>query len=341
MKKNIKRILVLCLAAVIILTTVTTAIAATIYYYFGYYYTYINSDMVSLYGINKDELDVAFVPDTLNNKKLVDIGNNAFNNNTDIRLIDFAGATNLERIGSFAFNGCTNVTGEIKIPANVTVIEMAAFQNCTSFDTLVYNATCGYVPNQCCNGCTALNSVTLNDTVTVIGDYAFADCPSLTYIVIPASVTEIAATAFMNDNITLGVYTNSAAHQFAVDNGYEFVLLDAPAPTEPPTEAPTAIPTELPTEMPTAAPTQAATEAPTEQNGYYLGDVNNNGYVDILDATLIQRALADFVLPDYCDLSHGDVDGSGDFQIVDATLIGRYLAELRVDYPIGEWIAVS
>lgn len=340
MKKYNKQIVSIIISVVLIFSLMTVSIAATIYYYFGYRYTYINDDLVSLYGVDEGT-EYLFIPDKLNNRKLVDIRNNAFMNNQEIFKLDLAGATNLERIGSFAFAYCSYLSDSFSIPSNVVLIETAAFEGCTSLQSVELNATIDTIPNQCFNGCTSLNNIVLNDSIKSIGDYAFADCSSLTYIEIPKSVTEISSVAFQNDSVTLGVYTNSVAYQFAVDNGYEFVLLDAPAPTEPPTEAPTAIPTELPTEMPTAAPTQAATEAPTEQNGYYLGDVNNNGYVDIIDATFIQRALADFVLPDYCDLSHGDVDGSGDFQIVDATLIGRYLAELRVDYPIGEWIAVS
>ena len=226
MKKNLKKILVLGLAVVMLVVCISTAIAATIYYYFGYYYTYITSERVSLYGINKDELDVAFVPDKLNNLKLVDIRNSAFLNNTDIRKIDFAGATNLERIGSFAFSGCSNVTGEITIPANVTEIETAAFQSCTSVESVVYNSTCGYVPNQCFNICTALSSVTLNDSVSWIGDYAFANCPNLAYLEIPATVERISVTAFSNDTITLGVYYNSPAYLYAMENGIDYEILE-------------------------------------------------------------------------------------------------------------------
>ena len=222
MKKTIRRILILCLTTVILLMSVTKIAAATIYYYFGYYYTYVNSKNVSLHDIDHEEYDMLFVPDTLNNLKLVDIENNAFSNDTGIRLIEFAGATNLERIGSFAFNGCTNVTGEVKIPSNVVDIEVAAFQNCTSLDSVIYNSTCGYVPKQCFKGCTELSSVTLNDSVTSIGDYAFANCTNLSYIEIPASVTYISNTAFQNDNITLGVSYNSYAEQFAKDNGINY-----------------------------------------------------------------------------------------------------------------------
>ena len=89
MKKNFIRLIsILCLAAVMISVTFTTAIATTVYYYFGYLYTYLNNDMVSLYGIDNEEFDVVFIPDTLNERKLVDIRNNAFKDNTDIRLID-------------------------------------------------------------------------------------------------------------------------------------------------------------------------------------------------------------------------------------------------------------
>lgn len=137
MKNTLKRISVLLVACILISSTVVSAFAATIYYYFGYLYTYINNEKVSLYGIDDDEMDGLFVPSTLNNRMLVDIRNNAFKDNTDFTYLEFAGATNLERIGSFAFSGCTAVAGEVKIPSNVTTIEVAAFENCTSIEKVV------------------------------------------------------------------------------------------------------------------------------------------------------------------------------------------------------------
>ena len=341
MSKNLKRVILVLLCIAVIFSSVTVFYAESVYYYYGFLYTYINNDLVSLYGIEDSKTEV-HVPDTLNGRKLVDISNRSCMNNKNITLLEFSNALNLERIGSYAFMGCSGISGELKIPSYVNLIEESAFRDCSSIETLTMNSNAEVIPSYCFYGCTSLNSVTLNNNTTTINSFAFASCSKLSYVEIPLSVTAIAQTAFDGDIITLGVYTDSAAHQYAVNNNIPFVLLDAPVPpSEEPTIAPTEAVTEAPTQAPTAEPTQPATEAPTEQNGYYLGDVNNNGYVDIIDATFIQRALADFVLPDYCDLSHGDVDGSGDFQIVDATLIGRYLAELRVDYPIGEWIAVS
>ena len=296
MKKSVKRVSILLTAVVLVALTVTNAFAVTVYYYFGYLYTYIDNEKVSLYGIDDPEMDGLFVPATLNSKSLVDIRNSAFKNNTDFRYLDFAGAVNLERIGSFAFSGCTTVAGEVKIPSNVTVIETAAFENCTSIETVVYDASCENVPNQCFNGCTALSSVSLSDSVNTIEDYAFANCPNLTYMVVPEYVTSIAATAFQNDSdLTLGVWYDSYAYTFAKNNSIPFVLLDE----------------------------------------VMLGDADSNGSVNINDVTAIQRHVAEFEVLEDLQAKAADVNGDNSVSIEDATLVQQYLAEYEIDVPIG------
>ena len=295
--KTIKRITVLLAAFVFMAITVTSSFAATIYYYFGYLYINISNDKVSLYGIDDPEMDGLFVPSTLNNKKLVDIRNNAFKDNTDFRYLEFAGATNLERIGSFAFSGCTAVAGEVKIPSNVTTIEVAAFENCTSIETVVYDSTCGYVPNQCFNGCSSLNSVTLDNSVETIGDYAFANCGALTYFVIPSGVTSIASTAFQNDeNLTLGVWYGTTGYDYAIAQNIPYILLD----------------------------------------GALLGDANGDGIVNINDVTAIQQHLAEYVSLEGIFLHAADADQNGEVKIDDATLLQEFLAEYTVGHPVGE-----
>lgn len=341
MNKYLRRIISVALAIVLIFAIATQFIAATIFNNNGFLYSVTSNTTADLYGRTTDDADLV-IPKEFNEHYITNIVDSAFKADENIQTLSFSKAILLERIGYYAFENCVNLSGNIYIGGRINEVGTSAFQGCSSLESVMYrNNLVTVISDQCFYNCSSLSYVELPGKLKKIEKFAFANT-ALTEITIPVSVTSIDTTAFDGcGDLVIKCYTDSAAHQFAVDNGYSFVLLDAPAPTEPPTEAPTAIPTELPTEMPTAAPTQATTEAPTEQNGYYLGDVNNNGYVDIIDATFIQRALADFVLPDYCDLSHGDVDGSGDFQIVDATLIGRYLAELRVDYPIGEWIAVS
>ena len=295
--KTIKRITVLLAAFVFMAITVTSSFAATVYYYFGYLYTSISNDKVSLYGIDDPEMDGLFVPSTLNNKKLVDIRNSAFKDNTVFRYLEFAGATNLERIGSFAFSGCTAIAGEVKIPSNVTTIEVAAFENCTSIEKVVYNASCEYVPNQCFNGCTSLNSVTLSDNVKKIGDYAFANCPNLEYMEITSAVSDISDAAFQNDeSLTLGVWYGTAGYDYATKQNIPYVLLD----------------------------------------GVKLGDASGDGSVNINDVTSIQRHLAELETLEGIYLHAADANQDGTVDIADATVIQMYLAEYEMEYPIGE-----
>ena len=76
---------------------------------------------------------------------------------------------------------------------------------------------------------------------------------------------------------------------------------------------------------------------PSEITKLLLGDADDDGMVDVIDATVIQRVL------NYIDVSSynenaADVDRSGEVEIIDATYIMRYSALLTVPYPIGEWI---
>lgn len=69
---------------------------------------------------------------------------------------------------------------------------------------------------------------------------------------------------------------------------------------------------------------------------YILGDADNNGSIDIIDATFIQRKLADIATP-YTDeiLHQGDADGSGELDVIDVTMIQRYLVDIKTPYLIG------
>ena len=337
MKKNLKKISVFILALIIACISLVPVLADTIYYDNGLLYTYLNNDEVTICGASEGVTEVK-IPFYINYRYVVDIRNRAFLDNAEITSVDFSNIAFLRRIGSFAFANCVNLDGEIVIPNTVATMETAAFQGCTSLDSVVFNAASGNVPNQCFSGCTALNSVTLNDTVTEIGYYAFSNCPNLTYIEIPTSVTSIAKSSFQNDtDITLGVYRNTYALEYAENNGINYIILD-PEPTEPPTEPE---PTEVPTEPVTEAPTAEPTQLPTELSGYYLGDVNGDGMVDTIDTTLLQRHLASISILSEYNILHGDVDSDGITSIIDVTLIGRYLAKIDVIYPVGEWQSMA
>ena len=213
------------------------------------------------------------------------------------------------RIGKGAFEGCTGLTS-VTIPDSVTSIGEDAFRDCTG-----------------------LTSVTIPDSVESIGNYAFSGCTGLTSVTIPDSVTSIGKYAFgyyydsnkgvyvkVND-FTIYGNKGTAAEQYADKNGFTFVPLG-----ETPTEEPTGFPVVI-----------------------ILGDADADGDLTILDATRIQRWLAEL-----CDMNgkartgapltdseikSADADEDGDVTILDATSIQRHIADLPTHEGIGEPIA--
>lgn len=73
-------------------------------------------------------------------------------------------------------------------------------------------------------------------------------------------------------------------------------------------------------------------------SSYLRGDADGDGEVTIMDATVIQRTLAEIPTP-YIDKKAADVDGDG-LNIIDATNIQRYLAGFPNIYHIEESVTV-
>lgn len=107
----------------------------------------------------------------------------------------------------------------------------------------------------------------------------------------------------------------------------------APTTTQPVTTVPvtTIAPT---TKQPTTAQptttvpvTQATTQpATTKPNGIGIGDANMDGKISILDATLIQKYVAELTELTDEQLSYGDFNFDGRVSIMDSTSIQKYIA---------------
>lgn len=357
---NLKKIIMitsLLLALILCAFSAATVFAVSIYTDGDYKYIDVDQYHVGLYDYT-GESSVLTVPAYFSDRSVSQIYEFAFENRDDLTSIDFSQTQGqLDFIGAKAFNGCTGLSGTLSLPASLRTLGYAAFQGCTGLDTLYVNLGIRDIPEQCFNRCAGLRYVYLPTELETIGRLAFANCTDLEYVYIPSTVTYINPYAFTNSEPVLYVNNESYAQQYAIDNGFDYVIIDPPSePTEPPTEPePTEAPTEpepseAPTEPePSEAPTEPPTEPepteipteyqPTEPSGYYLGDVDCNGQVDIVDATIIQRRLAYIAHIDGCDITHGDVDGDGSITIIDVTYIQRYLAEIDTPYPIGIWIA--
>ena len=138
-------------------------------------------------------------------------------------------------IGSYAFNGCTNLkdvyvsdvkawlsisfgdsytshpnyygrlhlldeNGEeitdLVIPGNIRTIDIRAFQGCSSLVSVTFHNKVTAINGWAFEGCSRLASITIPVGVTFIGSSAFANCSSLTNITMPNSITNIKTHAF-------------------------------------------------------------------------------------------------------------------------------------------------
>lgn len=64
-----------------------------------------------------------------------------------------------------------------------------------------------------------------------------------------------------------------------------------------------------------------------------VGDTNNDGKINILDTTLIQKSLAEILSPnDKYNKQYADFDRNGTVDIMDATLIQKYIANMVIIY---------
>ena len=67
---------------------------------------------------------------------------------------------------------------------------------------------------------------------------------------------------------------------------------------------------------------------PSAQPAFMLGDVNGDEKVDITDATMIQKAVAELIELDENQQLAADVNEDNKVDITDATMIQKYVAEM-------------
>ena len=138
---------------------------------------------------------------------ITEIGDNAFENNTNIFFLDLSNATSLTTIGYAAFRNCSNLLQieNSRIPSSVTSIQRSAFEDCSKLTGhLVIPSSVKIIGGGAFKnaGITSLD-LSKATSLTTIGNYAFLSCKNLTGdLVIPSSVISIGNVAFGLSKIT-------------------------------------------------------------------------------------------------------------------------------------------
>lgn len=303
-----KRVLCALLALILVLSVSMTASASsvdvtdegkTVITYGDWIMEKINGDTqwnLDSY-IGEDTAIVA--PRIISDMMVISFGDYCFANNVTLQSVTTSSP--LWIVGEYAFNNCTALK-YFECNYAMTTIKTGAFSGTSSLKSinLEDSAVAEIQPYVFLNS--GLESIRLPETCTKLDIYSFAQCYNLSKIVIPDSVTEIADTAFdACDSLVIYCTTDSYAHQYAVANEIDYVLVDVPV-----------------------------------EYTYVLGDADGDGRVTILDATKIQRLLVSLVDdPDGMIALRSDSNGNG-LDILDATRIQRYRAGFTVEAAIGE-----
>ena len=175
------------------------------------------------------------------------------------KLSDISVPETVTAIGSQAF-GKTTALKSITVPGSVSSLESVFYAS--GVETVVLKNGVKTIGTRCFEDCKNLKNVTIPSSVTKIGIGAFYNCSSLESLLVPASVTSIGSSAFAGcGKLTLRVYANSKALEYAQANSIPYVIVD-------------------PTYTPTIGVSEITVHTyPAKTNYYYKENVDTTGMV--------------------------------------------------------------
>ena len=258
------------------------------------------------------------------------IGNNAFIGCDALKKI--AIPKNVEMLGDELFNLCDSIEN-ISINCLTTNISAAELKTNPWYNNLpegvIYSGVnaMGYknmyidtttlnfdnstrtIANAAFLGYYNLKEINLPENLEKVGYWAFGSCSGVKSVTIPQSVQEIGEYAFgynyyydeyFNEVIPTPIegfvikgYTNSVAHKYAKENGFDFVSVGYMDP-----------------------------------ESTLLGDVDGDGRLTVKDATAIQKYVAGMVGLNTQDKINADFNLDGKINVRDATAIQKRLANI-------------
>lgn len=119
----------------------------------------------------------------------------------------------------------------------ITALGEGSFAGSKQLEEVAIPSTVTKIGNNAFNNCPKLKTITLSGGIEEIGSGAFCNCPSLLSIDIPATVSTIGANALgylrsgdgnltKVEGFTIRGFKDSAAQQYAEENGFNFVRID-------------------------------------------------------------------------------------------------------------------
>ena len=141
------------------------------------------------------------IPATFKGKPVVAIGARAFENQSDLTILNLESANNLKHIGYRAFYNCSNLTGSLTIPNSIRRIFSDSFYNCNKLNKLLFQeggqATLSIESNAFENCSGFEGDLIIPDRVDVIAQYSFENCKGFASVKISSNIQSILNGAFL------------------------------------------------------------------------------------------------------------------------------------------------
>lgn len=289
-------------------------------------YMYKNhGDHVEICAVSTMAEGDILVPETIDGITVTDVGEHGFAGASKITSVTLPDTVTV--IGKQAFSGCTALK-TVNIPSGVTAIGDEAFLNCLSLEKIELPQNLTSIGVRSFYNCQKLTEINVPDSVSSMGEGAFSSCTGLKNFSIPKSVTNLENSVLsgcksitelvlpnnvekigmmslpsslnsltinnpdfetdnllmnLNKNCTLLLPKSSKVIEFAQENGiiFDVLLCDVEVPGD----------VNYDWEF-TIADLVMMSEyllGKTELQNYALGDINNDGVVDVYDFVLMRQ----------------------------------------------------
>lgn len=159
-------------------------------------YMYKNyGDHVEICAVSTTAEGDIIVPETIAGVTVTEIGEHGFAGTSKVTSVTLPDTVTV--IGKQAFSGCTALK-KVNIPSGVTAIGDEAFLNCLSLESIKLPANLTSIGVRSFYNCQKLTEINVPDSVSSMGDGAFSSCTGLKSFKIPASVTALENSVLSN-----------------------------------------------------------------------------------------------------------------------------------------------
>ncbi len=293
---------------------------------------------ITIMGVDDSAVEVN-IPPTIDGLPITRIDEAAFRDASNLEKVTIS--EGVTEIGGHAFRSCSKLK-EVKLPSTLKTIGYASFADCISLPAIDIPTGVTYISDYAFQGCVSLKMLYFPEKLTEVGTYMCENCASLENVYFPNGPSYIPESCFKNCGALKNVYFSVAVTKFYHDYGSDWNKDKHPFEGSPvqdvyyagsksqweSVENRNMIPGTLHYNFPVPIKVGSQIIMPELAK---LGDINDDGNIDAVDASLILTAYAKKATTGSNGLSSietkaGDVNTDGNVDAVDASLVLSYYA---------------